>query len=199
MQDDMGKLALTAKEQEMLELARETGNTAIEEMILQKAVSHPGKDRSFHYLPYRMDSGFEITFLKEALTFPEMEKMGLEIYYNGDRSMTEFQIRCYRKEEGRQVYVGIYTPDFVILKRKTGRIYKVLLVETKGQLYAGVRDFQDRRRFMETEFTRKNNEKFGYERFAYLYLEDTLSESARIRLTQETIYGFFGEEETTCR
>ncbi len=195
----MGKLALTAKEQEMLELARETGNTAIEEMILKKAVSHPGKDRSFHYLPYRMDSGFEITFLKEALTFPEMEKMGLEIYYNGDRSMTEFQIRCYRKEEGRQVYVGIYTPDFVILKRKTGRIYKVLLVETKGQLYAGVRDFQDRRRFMETEFTRKNNEKFGYERFAYLYLEDTLSESARIRLTQETIYGFFGEEETTCR
>lgn len=199
VQDDMGKLALTAKEQEMLELARETGNTAIEEMILKKAVSHPGKDRSFHYLPYRMDSGFEITFLKEALTFPEMEKMGLEIYYNGDRSMTEFQIRCYRKEEGRQVYVGIYTPDFVILKRKTGRIYKVLLVETKGQLYAGVRDFQDRRRFMETEFTRKNNEKFGYERFAYLYLEDTLSESARIRLTQETIYGFFGEEETTCR
>lgn len=95
--------------------------------------------------------------------------------------------------------MGIYTPDFVILKRKTGRIYKVLLVETKGQLYAGVRDFQDRRRFMETEFTRKNNEKFGYERFAYLYLEDTLSESARIRLTQETIYGFFGEEETTCR
>ena len=81
--------------------------------------------------------------------------MGLEIYYNGDRSMTEFQIRCYRKEEGRQVYVGKYTPDFVILKRKDGEIYKALLVETKGELYAGVRDFQDRRRFMETEFIRR--------------------------------------------
>ena len=129
----------------------------------------------------------------------DMEKLGLEIYYNGDRSMTEFQIRCYRKEEGRQVYVGIYTPDFVILKRKDGDIYKALLAETKGELYAGVRAFQDRSRFMETEFVRRNNEKFGYERFAYLYLEDALSESARIRLTQKTIYGFFGEEEITCR
>ncbi len=76
MQDDMGKLALTEKEQELLELARETGNTSIVEMILNKGISHQGKDRSFHYLPYRMDSGFETTFLKEVLTFPEMEKMG---------------------------------------------------------------------------------------------------------------------------
>lgn len=199
MQDDMGKLALTEKEQELLELARETGNTSIVEMILNKGISHQGKDRSFHYLPYRMDSGFETTFLKEVLTFPEMEKMGLEIYYNGDRSMTEFQIRCYRKDKGRQVYVGKYTPDFVIMKRKDGEIYRALLVETKGELYAGVRDFQDRRQFVETEFIRRNNEKFGYERFAYLYLEDTLSETERIRLTQKTIYTFFGEEEVTCR
>ena len=47
---------------------------------------------------------------------------------------------------------------------------------------------------METEFLRQNNKAFGYERFEYLYLEDTMPEHERIVLVQEKINEFFGEE-----
>ena len=47
----MGKLALTAKEQEMLELARETGNTAIEEMILKKGF--PTREKTGAFIIFR--------------------------------------------------------------------------------------------------------------------------------------------------
>ena len=45
--------------------------------------------------------------------------------------------------------------------------------------------------FMEMEFSRYNNQAFGYERFEYLYLEDTLADAERIRQTHEKICGFF--------
>lgn len=41
------------------------------------------------------------------------------------------------------------------------------------------------------EFSRYNNQAFGYERFEYLYLEDTLADAERIRQTHEKICGFF--------
>ena len=47
---------------------------------------------------------------------------------------------------------------------------------------------------METEFSQYNNRSFGYDRFDYLYLEDTLSEKERIQLTHEKICDFFGED-----
>jgi len=46
---------------------------------------------------------------------------------------------------------------------------------------------------MEMEFSRYNNQAFGYARFEYLYLEDTLPEAERIRQTYEKICGFFEE------
>lgn len=196
---DEGKLALTDKEVQILELARETENMSIVEKLLKKVSPHPGKDRSFHYLPYRFDSEFEQKFLEDVLTFREMEELGLEIYYNGDRALTEFQIRCFKKENGGWLYVGRYTPDFLILKRKKDDIYKVLITETKGKIYGQSAEFQERRHFMETEFVRRNNEKYGYERFGYFYLEDSLSESERIILTQKKIREFFREEKDVCR
>ena len=65
--------------------------------LQQRVSSHPNKNRSFHYLPYRTDSGFEQTFLREVLSFDIIEELGLEVYYNGDRAMTEFKIKCYKK------------------------------------------------------------------------------------------------------
>ena len=44
---------------------------------------------------------------------------------------------------------------------------------------------------METEFIKKNNEKFGYERFRFLYLEDTIGSEKFISLTLKTIQDFF--------
>lgn len=192
--DDKGKLKVSAKEQAMMDLAEETGNTAILEMLRKQNSSHPQKNRSFHYLPYHTDSSFEQTFLKEVLTFDEVERLGLEVYYNGDRAMTEFKIKCYRRTSSGWHYVGMYTPDFLILRRKDGKIHKVIIVETKGGIYANDPAFKDKRAFMETEFSRYNNQAFGYERFEYLYLEDSLPEAERIRQTHEKICGFFEEE-----
>ena len=47
---------------------------------------------------------------------------------------------------------------------------------------------------METEFPKQNNSAFGYERFDYLYLEDSLPENERIVLTHKKICEFFKED-----
>lgn len=191
--DDKGKLKVDPKVQQLIELAKATGNTDFAETLRKQNSSHPQKDRSFHYLPYRTDSSFEQTFLSEVLGFDDIASLGLEVYYNGDRSMTEFKIKCYKNAKGKWSYVGLYTPDFLIIKRKEGKIHKAIIVETKGDIYKNDPAFKDKRTFMETEFAKKNNEAFGYNRFDYLYLEDTLSESDRILTTHNKICEFFKE------
>ena len=194
IQDDKGKLKVDAKTQQMMELAEATGNTSILELLRKQNSSHPQKNRSFHYLPYRTDSYFEQTFLEQVLAMTEVENMDLEVYYNGDRAMTEFKIKCYKGNAGAWRYVGMYTPDFLIVKRKDGKIHKAIIVETKGAIYANDPTFKDKRSFMEREFTRQNNKAFGYERFEYLYLEDSFPEAERIRLTHEKICAFYKEK-----
>ena len=194
IQDDKGKLKVDAKTQQMIDLAEATGNTSILELLRKQTASHPQKNRSFHYLPYRTDSSFEQTFLDQVLALAEVESMDLEVYYNGDRAMTEFKIKCYKGDAGAWRYVGMYTPDFLIVKRKDGKIHKAIIVETKGAIYANDPTFKDKRSFMEREFTRQNNKAFGYKRFEYLYLEDSFPESDRIRLTHEKICSFFKEK-----
>lgn len=189
--DDQGKLKLDKKAQAMMELAQEIGQEDVLTVLRKKYSSHPKKDRSFHYLPYHTDSGFEQTFLQEVLTFPEIEHLGLEIYYNGDRAMTEFKIKCYKRSADVWQYVGMYTPDFLILQRKDGKIHKAMIAETKGEAYANDPKFKDKKTFVETEFLRQNNAAFGYARFEYLYLEDTLPERDRLVMTQRKICEFF--------
>lgn len=182
------------KTQQLIDLAIETGNDRIVLELQQRVSSHPNKNRSFHYLPYRTDSGFEQTFLREVLSFDIIEELGLEVYYNGDRAMTEFKIKCYKKTSGKWNYIGIYTPDFLIIKRKDGVIHKVIVVETKGQIYAKDPVFKDKKNFMETEFSKQNNAAYGYERFDYLYLEDTMPEKDRLTQTHQKICEFFKEK-----
>lgn len=191
--DDNGKLKPDAKTLQLIELAEETGNTVIADTLRRQSSSHPQKDRSFHYLPYHTDSAFEQTFLTEVLTFTQISSLNLEVYYNGDRAMTEFKIKCYKSVGDKLKYIGIYTPDFLIIQRKNGKIYKAIIVETKGEIYANDPVFKDKRSFVESEFLHQNNSKFGYERFDYLYLEDTLPEHDRIIKTQEKICEFFVE------
>jgi len=142
-------------------------------------------------LPYHTDSSFEQTFLRDVLPFPEVEKLGLEVYYNGDRTMTEFKIKCYRSTGRGWTYIGMYTPDFLVIQRRKGKIHKALIVETKGKIYANDPTFKDKRAFMESEFLQQNNEAFGYERFEYLYLEDTMPDNDRIIVTHRKICKFF--------
>ena len=194
IKDDEGKLKIDPKVQQLIDLSVEIGNIEYAEKLKRDYSSHPKKDHSFHYLPYRTDSGFEQTFLKEVLSLDEIEDLGLEVYYNGDRAMTEFKIKCYKKNGSKWSYVGIYTPDFLIIKRKDGEIHKIIVVETKGEIYANDITFKDKKTFMETEFSKQNNSAYGYERFDYLYLEDTLPEKDRITLTHQKICEFFKEE-----
>ena len=191
--DDKGKLKVDPKMEMTIQYLEESGNTVLAETLRKQNTSHPQKNRSFHYLPYRTDSTLEQTFLSEVLGLDDIASLGLEVYYNGDRSMTEFKIKCYKNAKGKWNYVGLYTPDFLIIKRKEGKIYKAIIVETKGDIYKNDPAFKDKRTFMETEFAKKNNETFGYQRFDYLYLEDTLSEKDRIIKTHSKILYFFKE------
>lgn len=192
--DDKGKLKVDPKMEMTIQYLEESGNTVLAETLRKQNTSHPQKNRSFHYLPYRTDSTFEQTFLSEVLGLDDIASLGLEVYYNGDRAMTEFKIKCYKNAKGKWSYVGLYTPDFLIIKRKESKIHKAIIVETKGDIYKNDPAFKDKRTFMETEFAKKNNEAFGYQRFDYLYLEDTLSENDRILMTHNKICEFFKEE-----
>ena len=190
--DDAGKLKVPAQLAETIANLEELGQMKMVEELKRQHSSYPNKDRSFHYLPYRTDSGFEQKFLGEVLTFGEVEQLGLEVYYNGDDTLTEFKIMCYHKSCGKWQYVGMYTPDFLIIQRRDGHIHKAIIVETKGKLYANDPKFKKKREFMETTFTKMNNKAFGYERFEYLYLEDALPENTRLSLTHDKICEFFG-------
>ena len=152
--DDKGKLKVDPKLAMTIQYLEESGNASMAETLRKQNSSHPQKNRSFHYLPYRTDSGFEQTFLTEVLGLEDIATLDLEVYYNGDRAMTEFKIKCYKNAGGKWSYVGIYTPDFLIIKRRDGKIHKAIIVETKGDIYKNDPTFKDKRRFMETEFAK---------------------------------------------
>lgn len=155
----------------------------------EPADPHPERKQTYHYLPYRFDSGLEREFFKDSI-LPYLKDKPLEIYFNGDDSLTEFKIDCYKQVGKEWTYIGKYVPDFLLLSRKDdGTIHRIIIIETKGEGFAA--KFADRKKFMETEFIQKNNERFGYERFHFLYLEDTQSKEEREKLTIKTIKEFF--------
>ena len=154
------------------------------------------KNKSFHYVPINFggggSSGFEIETLQKALQLSDFQNMGLEIYYNGERGLTEFVINCFAKEEKYWKNIGKYTTDFLIVKRTAkDKIHKVLLIETKGALYAEDKVFQRKKNYVESEFLRINHEKFGSQRFDFLYLEDSTDLSTNLSKLNSKINNFF--------
>lgn len=133
------------------------------------------KEYTFHYLPYDFkQSNFELTILKKALELNDFKAKGLEIYYNGERGLTEFVINCFAKEGLTWKNIGKYTTDFLIVQRTDkNTLHKALILETKGAGYSNDPVFQEKRKFVETDFIKFNQEKFGYPRFDFLYLEDS--------------------------
>jgi type III restriction enzyme len=160
--------------------------------IFSKAVI--SKDRTFHYLPYSFyQSRFELNFLKEIISLSSFMESNLEVYYNGEGHLTEFRIACYSKKKDRWRSIGKYTPDFLVIRRKDGNIHKILIVETKGSGYAAQPEFIARKSFMESEFLKMNNEKFGYNRFDYLYLPEDPDINKNLLLFKTRIESFFKE------
>ena len=39
--------------------------------------------------------------------------------------MTEFKIKCYKHNGNKWQYLGMYTPDFLIIKRKMEKLIKL--------------------------------------------------------------------------
>lgn len=109
---------------------------------------------SFNYVPYKMDSSFEINALSEMLKIGEL--VGLEVYYNGykDNRLQSFYIQTPK---------GVYTPDFLILKRNGKKIDKILIVETKGEIYYD-EEFKQKEQFVKNDF-KKYNPNFTYVSF----------------------------------
>ena len=70
--------------------------------------------------------------------------------------LTEFKIKCYKHNGNKWQYLGMYTPDFLIIKRKDGKINKAIIVETKGEIYANDSMFKEKRSFMEQEFIKQS-------------------------------------------
>lgn len=113
-------------------------------------------DISFNYIPYKFDSDFEISAIKEMLKLAELSN--LEVYFNGykDENLQNFVIKTDS---------GNYTPDFLILKRtknkkykakdNKGEIEKILIIETKGKTY--YEDFKGKENFINSTFLKHNN------------------------------------------
>ena len=158
-------------------------------LIKPKTDPYPERNQTYHYLPYRFDSGLEMRFLSEEI-LPLIKDKGLEVYFNGDDTLTEFKINCYAKSGNKWQYRGKYVPDFLLISRNEDKqIDKVIIIETKGEGFAA--KFKDRLDFIQNEFVQKNNDAFGYKRFDFLYLEDTLSAEQRRKKTIHAINDFF--------
>ena len=146
-------------------------------------------DKTYHYLPYRFDSSFEISYFSKSLQTIIRDKQ-LEFYFNGDDNLTDFKIRCYKKNGKNWSLLGNYTPDFLVISRdEQGAIKQILIIETKGEGFAP--KFAERRKFMEKEFVKLNNERFGYNRFSFLYIEDTMTPAEQDIKTITAINQFF--------
>ena len=151
--------------------------------------THPERNQTYHYLPYRFDSNLEKEYFVQGLV-PMLKDKQLEYYFNGDETLTEFKIRCYRKVGKHWEYDGLYYPDFLVLSRDAeGKIDRVCIIETKGEGYAA--KFKERKDFMEKVFVPQNNKAFHRERFHYLYLSDSDSVERRMADTMQMIKEFF--------
>lgn len=149
-------------------------------------------DRTYHYLPYHLDSSLEDDYLNSIIGYLK-SKESVEFYFNGDDTLTDFCIRCYTKRGKVWKLDGNYYPDFLMLTRNSDNtINKVIIIETKGEGFAG--KFVPRKQFMEESFIKLNNDKIGYPRFDFLYIEDTLTKEERLQKTINKINTFLLNE-----
>ena len=199
---DADKIGKTTEE---LEHDIEEANRLLKETLEKQGLGsmfHPqsisfavaSKNSTFHYLPYNfIQSAFERDVLVETLRLQDFKQRKLEIYYNGERGLTGFVIQCFAKEGRYWSSVGKYTPDFLLIQRKKKSLHKIMIIETKGQVYALDKTYQKKSKYVSSDFLRLNEEKFGYKRFDFLQLSD--ADKPQIAATQlnERLIEFFSE------
>lgn len=192
------------KAQQAIEALKEQGmdtsqiERELEEFSDQPLVAVAQRDKSFHYLPYNFArSGFELELLRKALSLGNFQNSALEIYYNGEQGLTGFVIHCFQKNGTSWRNIGRYTTDFLIIQRDSNKkaIKKALMVETKGEGYAHDPNFKARKSFVESEFLEQNKKQFGYDKFDFLYLQDTDGIDKNIVELSRKITQFFAGEQ----
>lgn len=155
------------------------------------------KDRSFHYIPHDFsDSNYEKKFFQKTLLSPILKDLGVEVYYNGNRHLGGVSIECYVKSSGKDNWhrIGNYTTDFLLIKRdKKNKLHKVMLIETKGEIYSHSPEFQSRRKFVDEEFVTHNNKQFGYEKFKFMCFVDSEELPYSISRLEDQAKEFFTE------
>lgn len=126
------------------------------------------KDVTYQYLPYRFDSDLEHDFFRDLLA--SVRENHLEMYFNGDEHFTSFIIRPYKIMGDDWEALQQYVPDFLVLsRREDGSIDRVLIIETKGKVYAD--SFKDKKEYMSNTFLELNRNREGLPEFDFLYLE----------------------------
>lgn len=192
------------KAQQAIEALKEQGmdtsqiERELEELSDQPSVAVAQRDKSFHYLPYNFArSGFELELLRKALSLGNFQDSALEIYYNGEQGLTGFVIQCFQKNGTSWRNIGRYTTDFLIIQRDPDKkaIKKALMVETKGEGYAHDPNFKARKSFVESAFLEQNKKQFGYDKFDFLYLQDTDGIDKNIKKLNGKITKFFDGEQ----
>lgn len=133
--------------------------------IKKSNLAYNNKDRSFQYIPYEFSgSAFEQNILEIIYGLTIFQKNKLEVYFNGDRFLSTFKIKIYKKiDDSWRLIQNNYTPDFLLIQRDgKHKIKKTLIIETKGAHLAG--NFVDIKDFMENKFSEinQNNYKFFY-------------------------------------
>ena len=154
-------------------------------------------DISFNYIPYRFASNFEVGAVRAMLEAPFLA--GFELYYNG---MISGGLESFRI----QTPAGLYTPDFLLLKRRGGRAYRgggekpaeierVLIIETKGEPYYG-EEFRAREKFVKTAFL-CYNPNFRYVRWTDTGGHDNRNFGARLAELEEQVQKWAAGEKPT--
>ena len=166
---------LTEDEREFVEFLRKKGETEkadrMERRFMEDHQLNPDarhKDATYQYLPYRFDSDLEKVFFRDLLA--SVHEQHLEMYFNGDEHFTSFIIKPYKLTGDDWEALQQYVPDFLVLsRREDGSIDRVLIIETKGQLYAD--SFKDKQDYMSSTFLELNKDREGLPKFDFLYLE----------------------------
>lgn len=179
--------------EELINLAK-TNPEALTGSVKDESLESLLSNRTFHYIPYVFNqSTFEKNFMCDLLRLNKFKSSDLEVYYNGDHHISSFRIECFKTENRKTRKIGLYTPDFLVIKRKDNKINKVLIIETKGHGFRSQQEFIDRKNYIENEFVPFNNKKLGYKKFDYLYIEDSLNENEISNLLNNKIKDFFKE------
>ena len=189
--------ALSVDEREFVDYLRQKGDVEkadrIERNFGDKLLSAEARhrDATYQYLPYRFDSSLERDFFRDLLA--SVQEQHLEMYFNGDEQFTSFIIKPYKVKGNDWEALQQYVPDFLVLsRREDGSIDRVLIIETKGQLYAD--SFKDKRDYMTGTFLELNSNRKGLPEFEFLYLEADKDNKNLPQLeakTRDTIKTFF--------